>query len=89
MRHVEALREGRALEDVVQEASGRVDELAGGTDIHSVTFAVDPRTWTSIEFTLLMKPPERELDDEVYEVPYLSVSDLAGLSAPGPAVADE
>ncbi|MEP6478950.1 MAG: DUF4865 family protein [Rhodoglobus sp.] len=79
VRHVEQVREGRVLEELVQEASERVDELASGEHVHSVAFAVDPRTWTSVEFTLLTKRPEDELNDEVYEVPYLSVSDLAAL----------
>ncbi len=63
------------LEELVREASDRVDERAGGAGIHSATFAIDPRNWTSVELTLLTGRPEGDLDDEVYEVPYLSVSD--------------
>ncbi|MEP6481600.1 MAG: DUF4865 family protein [Rhodoglobus sp.] len=85
VRHVEQVREGRVLEELVREASERVDELAGGKNVHSVAFAVDPRTWTSVEFTLLTERPEGDLGDEVYEVPYLSVSDLGALSTPRPA----
>lgn len=67
--------------ELLPEASDRVDELAGGKNVHSVAFTVDPRTWTSVQLTLLTQRPEGDLNDEVYEVPYLSVSDLgAGLS---------
>lgn len=81
LRRVEQVREGRILEDVVLEASDRVDERARTTGVHSVAFAVDPRTWTSVEFTLSTEQPVAGEDDELYEVPYLSVSDLGGLAA--------
>ena len=89
VRHVEQVREGRVLESLVREAVDRVDERASGAGVHSVSFAIDPRTWTSVEFTLLTRRPEGELDDEVYEVPYLSVSDLDRLSPLDSVVADE
>ena len=79
VRHVEQVREGRVLEDLVSDASDRVDELSQQAGTHSVAFAVDPRTWTSVEFTLMLEKPSGQLDDEVYEVPYLSISDLSSL----------
>lgn len=81
VRHVEPVRESRVLEDLVVEAGERVEELARAAGVHSVAFAVDPRTWTSVELTLTADQPAGVLDDEVYEVPYLSVSDLDGLRA--------
>jgi hypothetical protein len=82
VRHVEQVREGRVLEELVDEAADRVDRAANAVGVHSVTFALDPRTWTSVELTLLTQRPEGELDDEVYEVPYLSVSAPGALAAP-------
>jgi len=81
VRHVEHVREGRGLEDLVTEVSDRVDERAQGAAVHSVAFALDPRTWTTIEFTLLTARPEDALDDEVYEVPYLSTGAVPLLHA--------
>lgn len=80
VRHVEQVREGRILEDLVSEQSARIDELANRAGVHSAAFAIDPRTWTSVEFTLTADKPSAEFDDEVYEVPYLSISDLSSLS---------
>ena len=79
VRHVLQIREGQVLEDLVSRASARVDDLAQNAGVHSVAFAIDPRTWTSVEFTLTLEKPSGQLDDEVYEVPYLSTSDLSSL----------
>ena len=79
VRHVEQIRESSVLEDLVAEASDRVDGLARRDGTHSVAFAVDPRTWTSVELTLTLERPSDQRDDEVYEVPYLSTSDTSSL----------
>jgi hypothetical protein len=75
VRHLEQVREDRALDDVAVEASDRVERLARADGVRWVAFAVD--LWTSVEVTLLTGRPEGALDDEVYEVPYLSASDLS------------
>ena len=81
VRHIEQVREGWVLEDLVREASDRVEIRAQTPGVHSVSFAIDPRTWTSVELTLTVDRPEGQLDDEVYEVPYLSVSTPVALTA--------
>jgi hypothetical protein len=77
VRHVERIRDHVSLESLVSESSAKLVEESQRPGIHSSTFGIDPRTWESVTFTLTTGRPDAQAHEELYEVPYLSTSDVS------------
>ncbi|WP_165956767.1 DUF4865 family protein [Kribbella antibiotica] len=55
-----------------------VDKRLDEADLHSMTWAIDPRTWELLTFTMHTKRPDVS-EGELYEVPYVSAPNETAL----------